>query len=71
MLPKNERRKVNPASRKKVWLYGLPFSGKTTLADHFPNPIMLNTDGNLNSFTAPEIEIKETMNYRWVVSLKQ
>lgn len=68
MLPKNERRKVNPASRKKVWLYGLPFSGKTTLADHFPNPIMLNTDGNLNSFTAPEVEIKETMEGRQKIS---
>lgn len=64
ILPKNERRKINAASRKKVWLYGAPFSGKTTLADNFPNPVMLNTDGNLNSFTAPVIEIKETLEGR-------
>ena len=64
ILPKNERRQVNVAARKKVWLYGAPFSGKTTLADNFPNPIMLNTDGNLNSFTAPVIEVKETLEGR-------
>ena len=64
ILPKNERRVINLASRKKIWIYGAPFSGKTTLADHFPNPIMLNTDGNLNSFTAPVIEVKETLEGR-------
>lgn len=64
ILPKNVRRQVNVNSRKKVWLYGAPFSGKTTLADAFPNPIMLNTDGNLNSFTAPVVEIKETFEGR-------
>ena len=68
LLPKNERRQVNIADRKKVWIYGAPFSGKTTLADHFPNPIMLNTDGNLNSFTAPVVEIKETLEGRIKVS---
>ena len=64
ILPKNERRVVNVAARKKIWLYGAPFSGKTTLADQFPNPVMLNTDGNLNSFTAPVVEIKGTIEGR-------
>ena len=68
LLPKNERRIVNIADRKKIWIYGAPFSGKTTLADHFPSPIMLNTDGNLNSFTAPVVEIKETLEGRIKVS---
>lgn len=68
LLPKNERRAINPASRKKVWIYGAPFSGKTTLADHFPHPLMLNTDGNLNSFTAPVVEIKETYEGRIAIS---
>lgn len=68
LLPKNERRVINPASRKKIWIYGAPFSGKTTLADQFPNPIMLNTDGNLNSFTAPVVEIKETLDGRQTIS---
>lgn len=64
ILPENKRRTIDQASRKKVWLYGAPFSGKTTIADSFPDPIMLNTDGNLNSFTAPYIEIKETLEGR-------
>lgn len=68
LLPKNERRVINAASRKKIWLYGAPFSGKTTLADNFPNPIMLNTDGNINSFTAPMVEVKETLEGRQRIS---
>lgn len=64
LLPKNERRVIDMGSRKKIWLYGAPFSGKTTLADKFPNPIMLNTDGNINSFTAPLVEIRETLDGR-------
>ena len=68
LLPKDERRAINAASRKKIWLYGAPFSGKTTLADQFPHAIMLNTDGNLNSFTSPYVEIKETFEGRIKVS---
>ena len=68
LLPKNERRNINPASRKKVWLYGAPFSGKTTLADQFPDPLFLNTDGNLNSFTGQVVEIKDTLNGRQTVT---
>lgn len=67
-LPTNARRIVDKASRKKVWIYGACFSGKTTLADQFPNPVMLNTDGNLNSFTAPYVEIKETLEGRIKIS---
>lgn len=68
LLPSTARRSINAASRKKIWLYGAPFSGKTTLADHFPTPIMLNTDGNVNSFTAPMIEIRETYEGRQKIS---
>lgn len=64
LLPSTARRSINVASRKKIWVYGAPFSGKTTFADHFPTPIMLNTDGNINSFTAPMVEIKETFEGR-------
>ena len=67
LLPSTQRRTINPASRKKVWIYGAPFSGKTTLADHFPTPIMLNTDGNVNSFTAPMIEIREKIEGRQTI----
>lgn len=68
LLPTNTKREINPASRKKIWIYGAPFSGKTTLADQFPDPIMLNTDGNLNSFVSPVIEVKETFEGRIKVS---
>lgn len=67
MLPKNEKRVVNKSSRVKIWLYGAPFSGKTTLADQFPDVLMLNTDGNINSFTAPVVEIKERVEGRQII----
>lgn len=67
MLPKNEKRVVNKSSRVKIWLYGAPFSGKTTLADQFPDVLMLNTDGNINSFTSPVVEIKERVDGRQIV----
>lgn len=69
MLPKNEKRVVNKSSRVKIWLYGAPFSGKTTLADQFPDVLMLNTDGNINSFTAPVVEIKERVEGRQIIDV--
>lgn len=30
----------------KIWLYGKPFSGKTTFASEIPNSVILSTDGN-------------------------
>lgn len=57
-LPKNERREINRASKKKIWLYGLPFSGKSTLADKFPEPLFLNTDGNTNNITGQAMQLK-------------
>ena len=58
-LPKNERRTVEANSYKKIWLYGQPFSGKTYLANKFPNVLMLNTDGNIKYVDAPFIPIKD------------
>lgn len=63
-LPSTNRIQINAVTRKKIWLYGAPFSGKTTLADQFPNALMLNTDGNLNSFTSARVPIVETFNGR-------
>lgn len=58
-LPKNERRAVEANNSKKIWLYGAPFSGKTYLANEFPDPLMLNTDGNVKYIDAPYIAIKD------------
>lgn len=59
ILPKNERRKPESVKRTRLWIYGAPFSGKTTLADSFPNPLMLNTDGNVGFVTAPYLPMKD------------
>lgn len=58
-LPKNERRTGQNASYKKIWFYGLPFSGKTYLANKFPDVLMLNTDGNVKYVDAPCIPIRD------------
>lgn len=60
ILPKYEKRAVELSSRIKLYIYGDPFSGKTRFGDQFPKPLFLNTDGNLNSFTNPYLEIKDT-----------
>ena len=59
LLPENKRRNVETATKKVVWIYGSPFSGKTTFANHFPDPIMLNTDGNIKFVDAPYIPIRD------------
>ena len=61
LLPKNERREVKQFTKKKLWVYGSPFSGKSTLADKFPDPLFLSTDGNVNNITAPYLLIKNTV----------
>ena len=58
-LPKNERRKQEAPTKRTMWLYGAPFSGKTTFADSAPDPLMLNTDGNAVYVTAPYVSIQD------------
>ena len=59
LLPSKERRNIEAAKKKVVWVYGSPFSGKTTFANAFPDPLMLNTDGNIKFVDAPYISIKD------------
>nr|WP_246021147.1 AAA family ATPase [Paenibacillus lentus] len=59
LLPKNERRNIEKIEKKVVWMYGSPFSGKTWFANQFPDPLMLNTDGNIKFVDAPFIPIKD------------
>lgn|GEM_PF-394406 len=56
-LPSSQRRNVEKVTKRVFWLYGAPFSGKTTFANKFPNPLMLNTDGNIRFVDAPYISI--------------
>lgn len=59
LLPKNERRNIEKVSKRVIWVYGVPFCGKTTFANAFPEPLMLNTDGNIKFVDAPYIHIKD------------
>lgn len=58
-LPENKRRTATAPSKRTMWLYGAPFSGKTTFADSAPDPLMLNTDGNAEYVTAPYVSIQD------------
>lgn len=58
-LPENKRRAAGVVERRTMWLYGAPFSGKTTFADTAPEPLMLNTDGNAVYVTAPYVSIQD------------
>lgn len=59
MLPSTSRVAIAQSNYKKLWLYGLPFSGKTTLADQAPTPLNLNTDGNVKYVTMARVPIKD------------
>ena len=58
-LPSTHRVEVEKASKKKIWIYGAPYSGKTTFADQAPTPLNLNTDGNVKYVTMPRLPIKD------------
>lgn len=59
ILPKNERRDIKKAKKRKIWIYGPAFSGKTTMLDSAPSPLNLNTDGNIEFVTMPYVPIKD------------
>lgn len=60
ILPKAERRQVGQTTKRKLWIYGGAFSGKTTFMDSAPMPLNLNTDGNIQFVTMPFIPVKDT-----------
>lgn len=59
MLPSTSRRPVGQANYVKLFVYGAPFSGKTTLVDQAPTPLNLNSDGNIKYVTMPYLSIKD------------
>lgn len=61
ILPSVTRRTLDKITQRKIWIYGEPFTGKTTFANEFPNPLMLNTDGNIKYVNAPFIPIKDEL----------
>lgn len=60
ILPKAERRQVGQTTKRKLWIYGGVFSGKTTFMDSAPMPLNLNTDGNIQFVTQQYLPIKDT-----------
>lgn len=58
-LPKNERQIVGSTNFMKGWIYGQPFSGKTTFLDKAPDPLNLNTDGNTKYVTMQRVYIRD------------
>lgn len=59
MLPKNERVEIGTTNYMKGWIYGAPFSGKTTFLDNAPDPLNLNTDGNTKYVTMQRVRIRD------------
>lgn len=59
LIPENKKRDVQASKKVKLYLYGAPMSGKTTFANGFPDPLMLNTDGNIQYVDAPFIPIRD------------
>lgn len=63
-LPSNERTVNKGTSKRKMWFYGAPFSGKTYLANSFPDMLLLSTDGNYTQLPGglpPHVDIKDTI----------
>lgn len=59
ILPKNERVEIGATQYMKGWIYGVPFSGKTTFLDNAPDPLNLNTDGNTKYVSMQRIHIRD------------
>lgn len=58
LLPKNEptEKDITP---KMFFVWGQSMSGKTYLARQFPNPVIMNTDGNAKKVDTPSVEISD------------
>lgn len=59
ILPSNERRPVGQVTKRKIWIFGGSFTGKTTVCDEAPAPLNLNTDGNIQFVTMPYVSIAD------------
>ncbi len=55
-LPENKPQKPVDTPRN-YFFYGATMSGKSYLANEFPNPLILNTDGNASANSVPAIQL--------------
>ena len=58
ILPKNINKEID-LSPKIFLIWGESMSGKTYLARQFPNPLIINTDGNAKKVDTPSVEISK------------
>lgn len=58
-LPSTNRVAIAQSNFVKLWIYGAPFSGKTTLVDKADTPLNLNSDGNVKYVSMPRLSIKD------------
>ena len=56
-LPKVQMLKPKPQPRN-FFIWGSPMTGKSYFSSFFPNPLILNTDGNSEQGSAPSIQIR-------------
>lgn len=56
-LPENKPQ-VPKNTPRNYFIWGETMSGKSYLASEFPNPIVLNTDGNAEANSVPSIQIR-------------
>lgn len=47
---------------RNFFIYGATMSGKSFLAERFPNPLFLNTDGNALANKAPSMQLRNVRN---------
>ena len=55
-LPENKPQ-IPKDTPRNYFIYGETMSGKSFLANEFPNPIVLNTDGNAEANAVPSIQL--------------
>lgn len=60
-LPKVQT--LKPKSEpKNFFIWGAPMTGKSYFSSFFPNPLVLNTDGNSKQGSAPSIQLRNIRN---------
>lgn len=62
-LPENKPQ-IPKDTPRNFFFYGATMSGKSYLANQFPNPIVLNTDGNASANTVPAIQLVNEKNQK-------
>ncbi len=60
-LPANKPKQTIEVPRN-FFIWGPTMNGKSYLASEFPNPVILNTDGNANQIETPSVDMKNARN---------